>query len=233
MTTELIKSTVRLFFNAGLDPTELQYFDISALRDQVGTDSDYLIDYRPPFEKCAVVWAGPTRSHQHYEVLMLVTGADPAEGILVQMYKGALGHPARAVPTIVYLVDDDVVRYGPVNENEEVPREEAELILAMIAGWYSLLAKGSPSYSPRARDTFTNRRKASAGKLPQYDWRTVVITPQQPRSSAQGGTHASPRLHDRRGHLRRLRNGKNVWVRPHKVGRPELGTVFHDYEVKQ
>ena len=67
--------------------------------------------------------------------------------------------------------------------------------------------------------------------MPTYDWRTVFIKTAAERSEHKGGTHASPRLHDRRGHLRRLRNGKNVWVKPHKVGRAELGSVFHDYQI--
>lgn len=61
--------------------------------------------------------------------------------------------------------------------------------------------------------------------------RTVIIEPSQAKAHPTGGTHASPRLHDRRGHLRRLRGGKNVWVRPCKVGDASLGAVFHDYEV--
>ena len=58
-----------------------------------------------------------------------------------------------------------------------------------------------------------------------------VIEPTAPRQEAKGGTHASPRQHDRRGHLRRLKSGKNVWVKPHKVGDPSKGVVFHDYRI--
>jgi hypothetical protein len=36
--------------------------------------------------------------------------------------------------------------------------------------------------------------------------------------SEEGGTHASPRLHWRRGHVRRLANGKITNVRPTLVG---------------
>ena len=76
------------------------------------------------------------------------------------------------------------------------------------------------------------RRKIAQGKTPTYDWKTVVVEPVKQRKEDQGGTHASPRLHDRRGHLRRLQNGKTCWVKPHKVGDASKGVVFHDYQIK-
>ena len=37
------------------------------------------------------------------------------------------------------------------------------------------------------------------------------------------------RLHDVRGHFRRLRDGRRVWVKSHKRGNKELGTITKDY----
>ena len=45
------------------------------------------------------------------------------------------------------------------------------------------------------------------------------------------GTHASPRFHFRRGHIRRLPTGKNCWVRMHSVGNMINGIVAKDYRV--
>nr|MCF1501516.1 hypothetical protein [Allorhizobium sp. Av2] len=46
-----------------------------------------------------------------------------------------------------------------------------------------------------------------------------------------GGSHASPRLHLRRGHLRRLPE-KTVWVRAAMIGAAsETGTVTKDYRL--
>lgn len=47
----------------------------------------------------------------------------------------------------------------------------------------------------------------------------------------QGGTHASPRQHERRGHWRTYRSGKRVWIKNCVVGDPTLGYVKHDYMV--
>ena len=52
-----------------------------------------------------------------------------------------------------------------------------------------------------------------------FDWHTVTIAPTAAKSGHKGGTHASPRLHDRRGHWRTIKaSGKRVWVRHCKVG---------------
>lgn len=48
-----------------------------------------------------------------------------------------------------------------------------------------------------------------------------------------GGTHASPRLHWRRGHIRHLRSGRKVPVRPTLVGLAERGFIDKDYAVSR
>jgi hypothetical protein len=45
------------------------------------------------------------------------------------------------------------------------------------------------------------------------------------------GNHASPRLHKRRGHVRRLQSGRVTWVRNTIVGKPGRGEVRKDYTV--
>jgi len=47
----------------------------------------------------------------------------------------------------------------------------------------------------------------------------------------QGGTHASPRLHLRRGHARQHKPGLWCWVQPHVVGDKSLGMIHKDYAV--
>lgn len=231
--TPFIRETVKWVNDAGQDPTEFQWFDLSgAIGDMDRADTSRLMTHRPPFEKSFVVWRGKTRNHDLYELFMIVVGSDPEEGIAVTMWKGPSNQPPRAIPAMVYLIDGDTIRYGAVDEDAEMDKSEAELILAQVGAWYAALDRRMEAHQPVIAPTFTNRRKIAQGKLPAYDWRTVVIEPARSRQESKGGTHASPRLHDRRGHLRRLKSGKNVWVKPHKVGRADLGVIFHDYEVK-
>lgn len=72
------------------------------------------------------------------------------------------------------------------------------------------------------------------GKLPLWEWKTVVIEPSEVGPAPyKGGTHASPREHDRRGHFRTYKKtGRQVWIHNMVVGNKALGRVDHDYVIK-
>lgn len=79
---------------------------------------------------------------------------------------------------------------------------------------------GQAAYLPQPRKSLINSKRAAKGLGPVlFDWHTVTIEPPKPKAQSQGGTHASPRLHDRRGHWRRYPSGKVGWV-------------FKDYRIK-
>lgn len=233
MTTQLVRDSMKLMADAGIDIVDIKWFDLSGgFTDQQRADLDPVMTHRPPFNKCFVVWKGKTKTHASYEVLMLVAGNDPEDGITVSMWKGPTGTRLRPIPAMFYFIEGDQIRYGAVNDDEPVDKELAELMLAQVGVWYGLMDRRIEAYIPTVRDTFTNRRKMQQGKAPTYDWTTVYIEPAKPRSDSKGGTHASPRLHDRRGHLRRLTTGKNVWVKACKVGDASKGAIFHDYKIE-
>ena len=232
MTTPYVKSVMKSVIATGFDPTEMMWFDISNAGMIETVNLSKLTTHRPPFEKSLVLWSGSTKSNPHYEMSMLVAGTDPEEGIVIDMTKGIPTNPI-TFPPMVYLIDGAQIRYGPVDEKASLPQDVAELMLSMVAKWFDELDTGCESYKPEVKQTFTNRRKIAQGKLPTYDWHTVVIEPSTARQESKGGTHSSPRLHDRRGHLRRLRSGKNVWVKSCKVGNASIGVVFKDYKLKE
>ena len=231
MTTAFVRSIMKSVISAGFDPTEMQWFDISGADLSTGIKIDNLATHRPPFEKNLVLWAGKSGNHERYEMMMLASGGDPEEGIVLDLSKGQPGKYT-TFPPMVYLIEDGQIKYGPVDDGDDLPRDVAEIMLATMSKWLESMDTGCESYRPEVKQTFTNRRKIAEGKLPTYDWRTVIIQPAKLRSESHGGTHASPRMHDRRGHIRRLKSGKNVWVKPHKVGDASKGYVFHDYKIE-
>lgn len=78
-----------------------------------------------------------------------------------------------------------------------------------------------------------NARRAAQGRPPVFGHSIVTIRPNQAVSHVTGdGTHASPRLHWRRGHIRRLPKGGETRVSPCLVGDISRGFVSHDYEVR-
>lgn len=83
---------------------------------------------------------------------------------------------------------------------------------------------------------FINKLRARKGKpLLEYEHKIVRIDPaltRMPGVVALGGTHASPRMHWRRGHVRTMADGRKVQVKPCVVGDVARGTIAHDYVVR-
>ena len=69
-------------------------------------------------------------------------------------------------------------------------------------------------------------------KLPVFEHKTLYIEDVKSSRVDRGGTSSPKRQHHRRGHIRRLSNGNQVWVRPCLVGDPALGFVSKDYSFK-
>lgn len=80
-----------------------------------------------------------------------------------------------------------------------------------------------------------NRRRAAKGKPPLVSYKTLtVMKPHVITGAASlGGTHASPKIHTRRGYFRHLRSGKEVWISPCIVGDKSQGIHLKDYKIVQ
>lgn len=84
-----------------------------------------------------------------------------------------------------------------------------------------------------------NKKRAKKNRVPLYEYKVLDIIADilqsQPSESKphQGGTHASPRMHKRRGHVRRLHSGKTTWIRHMIVGKPGSGAVEKEYSVHE
>lgn len=76
-----------------------------------------------------------------------------------------------------------------------------------------------------------NKKRLSKGKEPFYSYRVLAIPGHSTEHIKNGGRHNGPRLHLRRGHLRRLASGKVTWVRHTMVGKSDRGVVETTYAV--
>lgn len=85
-------------------------------------------------------------------------------------------------------------------------------------------------------DAAVNARRLRNGKLPMLDTHILTIYPgcssNMALSHHDGGTHASPRQHLRRGHIRHLSDNRNIWVNNCVVGSAKNGTVNKSYRVR-
>jgi hypothetical protein len=76
-----------------------------------------------------------------------------------------------------------------------------------------------------------NKKRAQKGKQPLFEYKILEVTPQSAKIPHMGGSHASPRIHLRRGHIRRLPE-KQVWVQPCVVGEKKNGVIMKDYKIR-
>jgi hypothetical protein len=126
-----------------------------------------------------------------------------------------------------------------VAEVEANPRlqseKDANCFAQVLTGivWRSLAILSQPSAVADMAFPRTRRPKLARVGVSGWTWRLVDIDLSQVRAAAekQGGTHASPRWHIRRGHWRILPDGRRTFVRPCEVGDPARGGVVKDYRV--
>ena len=81
-----------------------------------------------------------------------------------------------------------------------------------------------------------NEKRKKKGKVPFYPYKILDIGSATAEGSGGGGSHASPRTHLRRGHLRRLGErfgGKVLWINATVVNsKTESGPVSQVYKVR-
>lgn len=73
------------------------------------------------------------------------------------------------------------------------------------------------------------KARARRGKAPLFSYWTLTLNGRGGETRKLGGTHASPRVHLRRGHPRQYAPGKWTWVQAHAVGNRAAGIVHKDY----
>lgn len=85
---------------------------------------------------------------------------------------------------------------------------------------------------PTDKSISVNNKRVRLGKVPVYEFKILCVDnePMVPRRPYQGGSHASPTMHLRRGHFRRYK-GTKVWVDSCVVGLAENGITLKGYHV--
>lgn len=225
--TPLVKELVSLSPEVALGFT---WFDMGQVPREGAASAEAALRYDPlPFGECAVCG----RDVEDRKFLLLVVAQRMSTGAQLLVVNGWVmwNTGFRAIDGFSLLRDDGELNIGPSeSDGEAPPPEHYQPILAVLGNW---LSRANPTgYRAAAKpNSLTNKRRAAKGKPPLiYDWHTVVIAPPQPKAPAQGGTHASPRRHERRSHWRTLKSGRRVEVSACWVGDARLGTIFKDYQ---
>lgn len=212
------------------DPELAQWFDMG---DTTKRPDGHVHDadmFRLPYPICCIVG---TQSNGTALVLRLQT-SDANESISVTGFVvGPHDEWKNAIEPVLVTRTIEGLQVGLPDGSDPTDASEYKAVIQHIEDFILSLQQEQTAYIPKAKPSLINSKRAAKGKGPAlFDWRTVKVEPVKPKSEHQGGTHASPRLHDRRGHWRTMKkSGKRVWVRDCKVGEASKGVVFHDYQV--
>lgn len=111
--------------------------------------------------------------------------------------------------------------------------EDAQVFACWIACFLSALHCSNVAQREHRPDLKLQKARAKRGKSPLFSFWTLQLTGKDEEGHNLGGTHASPRVHLRRGHPRQYAVGKWTWVQPHAVGNRSAGIVHKDYSASQ
>lgn len=155
------------------------------------------------------------------------TNADRERGSVIVRSSGSFQEDQRAY------VSPKFVKQLKKSE-EECAKQGIGSLMVALRRIVALAIQGDPQavVAHCTGDSTANAKRIRKGKRPFFEWTTVEIKPRAVVSEPLGGTHASPKPHMRRGHVRRLKSGKIVTIKSMIVNKhkmPEEGFVFHDY----
>lgn len=111
-------------------------------------------------------------------------------------------------------------------------QDVSRTIAIMIFKLFVIMACSNVIYADHEAPAALNKKRQKKGKCPLFSYKTLAIRVPNERveGPALGGTHATPRVHLRRGHIRRISPEKTVWVQASVVG-AKHGMVSKDYRL--
>jgi hypothetical protein len=118
----------------------------------------------------------------------------------------------------------EVVWRGP---DETGP--ELRMMAGAMMSFLSALHCSNVQRQEHPADAKLQKARTKRGKAPLFSYWTLQLDGKSDRGESQGGTHASPRVHLRRGHPRQYAPGLWTWVQPCAVGNRSAGMVHKDY----
>lgn len=154
-----------------------------------------------------------------------------ADGQFCKMYGIAHdGGGLDSFPSIRYQFGDDGTPNLQIEWSKDARKQETAEAYFYMAQYMvaELNKKGGVIYSGHKKPMTLLRQRL--GKRPFVSWTTINLDAPRYKSEPKGGTHASPRLHDRRGHWATSKLGKRFWRKDSKVGSAKNGITIQSYE---
>lgn len=104
---------------------------------------------------------------------------------------------------------------------------EVSAVMSLLEA-LSCINVGTQTLDPPER---LNKKRIKNGHEPFVSYKVLTITGSDSGKTSKnlGGSHASPKMHLRRGHIRRLDENRRIWVNACIVGKAENGIAVKDY----
>lgn len=213
--------------------------------------ANYVSPFRLPYPTCTFEWVctsekmSSTSGHViHYVIVLACELKTPEDSLVIAITTIYLIN-GRWYPAFfnVIVADDGTftplyafksieTKYNYLTQDQLVQLAAQETTNQVFVVAETLAALSCTNVETvKTEHTYINKKREAKGKLPLYDFHTLVLKPTGSENTAPfGGTHASPRMHLRRGHIRRLETG-NVWVNSCVVGSAQNGVIEKNYSI--
>lgn len=218
--TPLIRKAVKF----APEPETALWFDVGQMEPTLDTKvpAEFLMNL--PFQRTGIV--GLDTGGKDFALWLLKGDGTVTVGGC------SMWHGGKYFPPYAYVSTDDGFRI--YQKEKEITLEDVKPVHRMVLAVLIKLQQASSGYRPTPQRTFINQKRQAKGKSAlTFDWHTVEIEPPKIKNDPQGGTHATPRRHQVRGHWRTYKSGKRGWVKECWKGDASKGVVFKDYELKE
>lgn len=184
---------------------------------------------RAPFNECVLQFTTP-KSESHSHILILWRSQADRSTRLITACKLRNGGSWRTTNERTVTRTSDGFQYEGVGYEENNVVVQCHHAMALNA--FYVLGCANVQTVDHDAPVALNKKRARTGKFPILTHKTLIVVADAAKTLRidQGGTHASPRVHLRRGHIRRLDEARRVWVQPCVVG-SKHGVVTKDYRV--
>jgi len=170
----------------------------------------------------------------------ILTEATPGEisGLFFSLTKSGLGFAADIkiwTDKETGLVQIGAVGHPEMQRTKDVYCETASEHAGVVISWLAALRCTNIESIDNPPPVALNKKRLKQGKQPLFTYKTLHISQQRRSTGGRAGEDSgrnTPRLHFRRGHVRRIDAQRLTWVQPCMVGEKERGTVHKDYVLK-
>lgn len=148
------------------------------------------------------------------------------------VHKKSMQFRAEPFPMLPEVYEGTVALYGSREKADAQIMLDANDELMVLIQACSVINCANVTTADISASPALNKKRRATGKQPFFSYKVLQLSDDHPGPGGSGGGHhASPRMHLRRGHLRRLES-KAVWVRPAMVNaNSPRGVVSKDYGV--